>query len=422
MGQTALITAAPEAGVEPSPASDVAAQDSAANPTTLKHHIGGLLFQEEPPPSPSSSKSSLPEFHIIRFDPEVEAQYKVAQEKRILPLFRFALLAAAFFVMAYVLWDFYIYTPSVVETLPVRMVTAIANLGLWALTFHAAMQKRISLLMYAATIVGVLALSIILLLVPNGFQYGLAGFIFFMLASIAVAPNLRVVLWGSLALIVIPNAIMGVGLALNITAWFIIVNANAFIIPLSALACLLSFLTDQNYRRTFELEVSLQTLAATDTLTGIPNRRSFLERAEAEIARAHRHDHKLCLLLMDIDRFKPVNDTYGHQAGDEVIKIVANVSHNALRESDLFGRMGGEEFAAILPETQCGGAVELAERVRRHLENSPVPIEGDVLNFTVSIGVACLLPEDTISSLLRRADGAMYEAKQGGRNLVMLAQ
>jgi diguanylate cyclase (GGDEF)-like protein/PAS domain S-box-containing protein len=164
----------------------------------------------------------------------------------------------------------------------------------------------------------------------------------------------------------------------------------------------------------------LRRLATTDPLTGAFNRRHFMETANDEFRRGERYDRPLAVLMLDIDYFKRVNDTYGHAVGDAVLKQVTSVCQETLREADVFGRLGGEEFAALLPETSVGAACEAAERVRARLGGAAVPTEEGDVAITVSIGVASRLPDDTSAEqMLQRADAALYAAKNAGRNRVV---
>jgi diguanylate cyclase (GGDEF)-like protein/PAS domain S-box-containing protein len=160
--------------------------------------------------------------------------------------------------------------------------------------------------------------------------------------------------------------------------------------------------------------------ASTDALTGVANRAHFLDMAARSIALARRHGRDLSLLAIDVDRFKVVNDTYGHAAGDATLVSLTRTCIAALREGDLVGRLGGDEFAVLLPETPPKVAGQVASRLRTVLSAAGVEWEGRRLAFEVSVGVSTLGPEgDTIDSLLGRADAALYEAKRQGRNCVM---
>ncbi len=163
--------------------------------------------------------------------------------------------------------------------------------------------------------------------------------------------------------------------------------------------------------------------ATTDALTGLRNHRGLIERMDAEIERTERFGHALSLLYFDIDRFKDINDTYGHEAGDTVLQQITSLSLSALRSIDTLGRYGGEEFVALLPVTDAIAALQAAERLRRAVADYAFTIDSEVeLRTTVSIGVATY-PADGTSrrALLRSADGALYRAKRLGRNQVRTA-
>lgn len=169
-------------------------------------------------------------------------------------------------------------------------------------------------------------------------------------------------------------------------------------------------------------EAELRDLATHDELTGVNNRRHFLELAEQEIARAERMGYSLALLMIDIDRFKSINDAYGHPAGDKVIVRVAEICAAELRVVDVFGRFGGEEFIALLAETGAEQAVGVAGRLRAAVEASELSIEDTSPGLTISIGVATSPgPSHNLTELIRRSDDALYDAKERGRNQVSTA-
>ena len=168
-----------------------------------------------------------------------------------------------------------------------------------------------------------------------------------------------------------------------------------------------------------KMEEELQRLATTDTLTGILNRRQFFILAEQEVERSRRYGRTLALLLYDIDHFKQVNDTFGHQAGDVVLRELAKLVHEQLRRNDIEGRVGGEEFAVLLPETTISEAVVLAERIRGIIESFAINIGETSLHITASFGVTAVKENDVaLDSIYKRADSALYEAKNAGRNRV----
>jgi diguanylate cyclase (GGDEF)-like protein len=164
----------------------------------------------------------------------------------------------------------------------------------------------------------------------------------------------------------------------------------------------------------------LENLATTDGLTRLYNRRTFLQRAESELERSRRYGRPLTVLMMDVDHFKSVNDSHGHEVGDRVLRVLADECRRNLRQQDVLGRYGGEEFVAFLPETTREVAEEVAERLRKSVESLRVPIERDNIRVTLSIGIATLREKDRdISALIIAADQALYDAKQRGRNRVV---
>jgi diguanylate cyclase (GGDEF)-like protein len=164
----------------------------------------------------------------------------------------------------------------------------------------------------------------------------------------------------------------------------------------------------------------LERLATTDGMTGIYNRRHFLILADHEWARACRYGHPLSFLMFDIDYFKYINDTYGHHAGDEVIVHLANLARSCKRAPDVLARIGGEEFALLLPETDLPQAQVVAERLRRDVSAHPLVIASQPVPATVSIGVAARSPAmSSIGQLMAAADKALYDAKRSGRNRVI---
>lgn len=183
-------------------------------------------------------------------------------------------------------------------------------------------------------------------------------------------------------------------------------------------AILVVLLVDQLVRKERAYAKLLRELAVTDPLTGAANRRHFLQSLDRELERAQRFGFPVSVVLLDIDHFKRVNDSLGHQAGDEVLKELVRRLTEALRESDLLARHGGEEFVLLLSHMDADGALRAAERFRKLLAEQPLQVEGKQLTITASFGVACREPGETLTGhrLVRRADRAMYQAKHGGRN------
>jgi len=177
------------------------------------------------------------------------------------------------------------------------------------------------------------------------------------------------------------------------------------------------FLAGGNIERAYHEEI--YRLTTVDGLTQIFNKRYFVEQLEREIARSNRYRRDMSLVMFDIDRFKQINDTYGHLAGDHVLKHMASTIKSKIRREDIFARYGGEEFAIILPEIDGYNAHQFAEKIRKIVEATEFSFEGTQIDVTISMGVATLDSETADSAaLIKRADEHLYDAKKAGRNCV----
>ena len=187
-------------------------------------------------------------------------------------------------------------------------------------------------------------------------------------------------------------------------------------IPVLEGARLVGIVSIRELTRAYEL---LQVEANTDALTGLSSRRYFLETLANELDRSRRYEHPLSVAMIDVDRFKRVNDTYGHEVGDEVLRALGNLLVRELRTIDRVGRLGGEEFAAIFPETDIEGAKLACDRLLRMIRAAKIDVDGAKISFTVSIGLAKANPAtQDPSGVLKRADELLYEAKALGRDCI----
>ncbi len=184
----------------------------------------------------------------------------------------------------------------------------------------------------------------------------------------------------------------------------------------------LYFLLNEEIRKKDEANKKLSYLAETDELTGIANRRKFFSILQSEFSKSVRYRRPLSIIMLDIDHFKKVNDCYGHDAGDKVIREFIRLCRRKLRQSDIIARIGGEEFAVILPETSEEGAYILAERIRGGIENKKINIGSCSLSITSSCGIVSLEsgPVKNINDFIKKADNALYMAKNSGRNMSCL--
>jgi diguanylate cyclase (GGDEF)-like protein len=193
--------------------------------------------------------------------------------------------------------------------------------------------------------------------------------------------------------------------------WVYSLAAMAFLASCMVM-CILWFLVT-------ELSKELAEQARTDPLTGAMNRRAMEDTALRETTRSIRYGHLPCMIVLDIDDFKHINDTRGHAAGDAVLQALVNQIKPMMRVNDVLARTGGEEFTILLPNTTASAGIVAAERVRQSVEALEVPFEDEPIRFTISAGVAQLDPaQGGWEGMMRRADAAMYEAKENGRNTV----
>jgi diguanylate cyclase (GGDEF)-like protein len=176
------------------------------------------------------------------------------------------------------------------------------------------------------------------------------------------------------------------------------------------------FLIVQDVTELATYEQKLIEMNTIDPLTGVHNRRFLESRLKEECDRYARYSRPFSLMMIDIDFFKRVNDTHGHQAGDLVLKNVASQAVSVIRQTDLLARYGGEEFCCLLPETDCADAEIVAESLRAHIEGLESLFQKKVIRVTISLGISCFRQDDSPETLLARADEALYQAKRSGRN------
>ena len=241
------------------------------------------------------------------------------------------------------------------------------------------------------------------------------------LFGIDAAWHLLIAVAGTASMAPISVLLRGALTILVIAAQFRIESDNARA-SLHALAEALEVESLQLEKTIDDRNRELHEIATTDFLTGIANRRQFMARAEMEIERSRRYGHKLSLLMIDIDHFKAINDSFGHPTGDRAIIGIGRHCATACRRSDLAARLGGEEFAILLPSTGINEAQIVAERLRSGTQALKVQHEGQAVPLKLSIGIACLEAEDSgPDTLLARADQALYAAKNAGRDCVRSA-
>jgi diguanylate cyclase (GGDEF)-like protein len=283
-------------------------------------------------------------------------------------------------------------------------------------------------LVIAWALAGITASLIVNLSRPPTFTYHIAVDALVLLAAYLIIPthlHARLLVGAGLTLSIVmliaTGRRIGDPLAMNVV-WASMTLANVMGLTVS---CRISTLRRRQFVAIQELRQvrdTLQVMATTDPLTGVLNRRRLMEIATQVLDIARRERRSVAVIVVDLDHFKQVNDRLGHAAGDDVLASFARVLREQTRREDVIGRIGGEEFAIVLPRASLQTARDVAERIRMGLHNTDVSVDGNVIPVTVSLGVAALRPGDeSPDDLLKRADQALYAAKRRGRDRVEAA-
>jgi diguanylate cyclase (GGDEF)-like protein len=251
----------------------------------------------------------------------------------------------------------------------------------------------------------------------RGYGFGVAGIVAIILTGPYIAIDARDLLATNTAVV----GAVGIVMVWASLDAFDVIGTIVFVLLAALVSTLLGRVLETSYRRAFALEFESHRDARTDALTGLDNRRAMQEKGPLELKRAHRIDAPVAVILCDVDHFKRINDRLGHEAGDAVLRIVANVLRSTLRETDLLGRWGGEEFIAVIVDADAAGGREVAERMR--IGVATTPFDGLTGGATISFGVSSARDFHSVpeawESLLKKADEHLYRAKSEGRNRVV---
>lgn len=355
-----------------------------------------------------------------RFSPELEAEYHKAKfsEYRDLSL----RLGFAGVILAAFLWllDYAGDPAGARNTIVPRLQIALTIL-IYVISVSIGLRRAFTLgiaFLVLATI-ELLYVSLVPKL-ATGFAFGIVDFLFvYLVAPLVLLPyKFRENAAALLMSATLPNAFVLFGLAPG----FPLVLYNVMIWPACLIAIYAQYQFDQLFRRVFVYRQQINELAMMDGLTGLANRRHFLERANESLSQAKRHGRQLSVLALDLDHFKSINDRHGHSGGDDALRFFAGVLSAQLREEDISGRIGGEEFGVILPDASPQTGMAVAERIRKAIEGAPATARATTttIPLTVSIGVASFPRSgETLEQLLHQADTLLYSAKNAGRNRVV---
>lgn len=301
---------------------------------------------------------------------------------------------------------------------PILAWVNVVSVSMYVVAYRALVkrQNRLAVGLIWAEVILHAALGIVMLGWESGFYYYLLMFIPAMFVSTGIRAAIAALL-----------GLWGYYVSLYLLTWFIEpvqpISPGAllgvYLFNLSVVFAMFSYLSFYYLTHVTATSRKLQRLATTDPLTNLFNRRHMTYLAEKELARSERSGHPLAFLILDLDHFKVINDQYGHEAGDRVLTDVALLILQQLRKQDLVARWGGEEFLAVLPDTDLGSARVSAERIRAALlANEWYSPDGAPMAITISAGVSEYQPGDDLAAAINRADRAMYRSKESGRNRV----
>lgn len=356
-------------------------------------------------------------FLLPSFDAETERRFEIWRTARLLDALPIPISIGALALFGFLVWDWLLDPEPIWWCFGFRLGGAAAML---AMAWRARVPPQPLLLPIAMISItaGTGAIAATQFMLTNGFTYGTAGLALFPTVSAILVARARMV-----PLVNLPSFILVVVLlmARGIDG-FVLFNVLSFLITGIFTAYIVAHTLERTARYGFQLELKLEEQAHLDPLTGVANRRRLAEQGRLEVERAHRFNRPLSLMMLDLDHFKGVNDQYGHPFGDRVLQHLAKLGAENLRQTDLFARVGGEEFVVLLPETTAPAAKVMAERLRAALSRQPLETMGVAVPVTVSVGISTYCAGNpTLDQMLEAADRALYVAKAEGRDRVVIA-
>ncbi len=357
---------------------------------------------------------------LRRFPPAVEAEFRSTRITRLAEVNANTFWTIAMIILAFGVWDAYADPEHWRGAFGVRVVGAAAIV---ATGLFQKMPGKAQWLPFMAKIRLVIAVVTALLaatMLDRGYGFAVAGAAALILTGPYSAIDVRDLLATNVVLVVALAVIM---FAVSLEP-FDAIGTAVFVLLAIASSLLLGRVVEASHRREFVLEIELRRDARTDALTGLDNRRAMEERGPIELKRAQRSGAPVSVILCDVDHFKNINDRYGHVGGDTVLRTVATKLRAALRETDVLGRWGGEEFMAVLVDTDSLVARHVAERMRSAVAKTT--FEGLPEGTTISLGVATqhtvVAASSAWDTLVKEADQLLYQAKKEGRNRVIYTQ
>jgi diguanylate cyclase (GGDEF)-like protein len=352
-----------------------------------------------------------------RFEPDLEREFRQSRVDALIAVNANTFWFIAIIVVVFGLWDWY------VDPLNWRAAFAVRIWGAAIIVLTGLFQKLPGRMHWMPSmakvrlITAVVTAALAAAMLDRGYGFGIAGFAVVLLTGPYIAIDSR----DLLRLNAISVAALGVVLPLAPLGRLEVIGTIVFVWLAVAISSLLGRVLESSNRRAFALERELRRDARTDALTGLANRRAMEERGPLELRRAQRTADPVSVIMCDLDHFKNINDRYGHEAGDAVLRTIAGVLRGALRDTDALGRWGGEEFIAVLTDTDTRAAAEVAERMRIAVYATEFgrPAEGVTISLGVSTVHTVADAATAWDALIKEADLFLYEAKKAGRNRVM---
>ncbi|TVR93932.1 MAG: sensor domain-containing diguanylate cyclase [Spirochaetaceae bacterium] len=375
-------------------------------------------------------------------DSEMEQQYDQVRLATVLPLARLAVVLLALVGLAFLYVDYHLigWEPRLLVPASYRVGLAVFAAAVIRMSYRERDPERFYRVMTVFQVCFLLSVPLILLLRDPRSPVHVAVMVTGLLAVVMLLPNRQ---WFSFVV-----ALIGTAVYLAVCVLYLSLSPQdlftAFFMTIGTLIATVFILTRTNVeshrgfaalvleRRASErlsaeveerkrLEYELQHQATTDLLTGLPNRRGLQNVLESEFDRCVRYDRPFGILMIDVDHFKQVNDTYGHEAGDVVLQELSSLMRGVLRSPDSLGRYGGEEFIAILAESSDSQTIDAASRLIQQVSNVSIAVAQTTIQVTVSVGASVRHASDTsVDAVIRRADAALYRAKRAGRNQVCI--
>jgi diguanylate cyclase (GGDEF)-like protein len=353
----------------------------------------------------------------MKWQMDLEAQFRESRIAGFAEVNRNTFWSIAILLLVFVAWDAYVDPAHWRAAFNIRILGAAVVVITGLFQQIPGRQDWTPMLAKVRLVVAVVTATTAATMLDRGYGFAVAGVVAIILTGPYAAIDLRDLLMINVALAIALGAVM-IAAPLDPLDK---IGTVVFVLLAIAVSMLLGRVLEASHRRAFALDLELHRDARTDALTGLDNRRALLERGPLELKRASRARVPVSLVMCDIDHFKSINDRHGHEAGDAVLRAVAGRLRTALRETDVLGRWGGEEFLAVLVDAESERAAEIAERMRAAVAASPV--EAITERATISLGVSTEPRVETVASaweaLIKEADANLYRAKSEGRNRVV---